>query len=240
MFDQSNQPVSSDMLRRLTDAAQTVNTIATHLAGMAASVAPTRSRRGGRGLDARADAEPAGELRARDQRLRDGLGTGPLWRHRYLRRRPAQHSADHLWPVADKTEYGNLRELVGPATLLAGGTFSEQLRPLVAARWGARRWSTTTPQKPAAARRQRRSGDGADAGRVIADRYFNPAMRWAGANGFKRALGAGDLRQLHQFGRHPGFPARPLPARARRRAAATSRCGSASTPRTPAQLAAHP
>lgn len=87
------------------------------------------------------------------------------------------------------TEYGNLRELVS-RYVAAGGTFSEQLRswvPLIGRRAlvddAAFKGLLTSAGNtdPVMERVQ-------DA--FFADLYFNPAMRWAAANGFRRALSA--------------------------------------------------
>jgi chitosanase len=188
MFDQSNQPVSPDMLRRLTDAAQTVNTIATHLAGMAAASPPSMA----------ADAAAAATLvlttsqRAICERVINVFETGSVRGHygAIAIFGDGPHNIRQItYGRSQTTEYGNLRELVSRYSA-AGGTFSDQLRPFVPLIGRTALVDNATfkdllkragNEDPVMERVQ-------DA--FFADRYFNPAMRWAGTNGFTLGLSA--------------------------------------------------
>jgi chitosanase len=192
MFDQSNQSVSPEMLRRLSDAAQTVNTIAAHLAEMAATS----------GSSVAAAADSAGvaaamlvltpSQRAICERVINVFETGSV-RGRYGAIAIFADGPHGIRQVtygrSQTTEYGNLRELVS-RYVGAGGTFSEQLRPFVPLIGRTALVDNATfkdllrragNEDPVMERTQ-------DA--FFADRYFNPAMRWGGTNGFTRGLSA--------------------------------------------------
>ena len=195
MFDQSNPSVSPEMLRRLADAAQTVNTIAAHLAGVATAPGSPATAMG---VDGSAGVAAAGPLvltpgqRAICERVINVFETGSV-RGRYGAIAIFGDGPHNIRQItygrSQTTEYGNLRELVSRYAA-AGGTFSEPLRPFVPLIG-----RTALVDNSAFKDLLRRAGNEdpvmervQDA--FFADRYFNPAMRWAGTNGFTRALSA--------------------------------------------------
>ena len=196
MLDQPNQSVSPEMLRRLSDAAQTVNTIAAHLAGVAAAQgsAATVST----AADSVAGAAAAAMLvltpsqRAICERVINVFETGSV-QGRYGAIAIFADGPHGIRQVtygrSQTTEYGNLRELVS-RYVAAGGTFSEQLRPFV-----PRIGRTALVDNATFKDLLRRAGnEDPIMARVqdafFDDRYFNPAMRWGGTNGFTRGLSA--------------------------------------------------
>ncbi|MBN9088335.1 MAG: chitosanase [Reyranella sp.] len=191
MFDQSSQSVSPEMLRRLTDAAQTVNTVAAHLAEVAAMSGQSATAAGA-GVAAAAMLVLTPSQRAICERVINVFETGSV-RGRYGAIAIFGDGPHNIRQItygrSQTTEYGNLRELVSRYAG-AGGTFSDQLRPFVPLIGRTALVDNATFKDLL-----RRAGNEDPVMESVqdaffADRYFNPAMRWAGTNGFTRALSA--------------------------------------------------
>lgn len=194
MSDPSNQAMSPEARRRLTDAAQAMNTAAAHLAEVAAMARPpaTAAANGSAGVAAAGMLVLTASQRAICERVINVFETGSV-RGRYGAIAIFADGPHGIRQVtygrSQTTEYGNLRELVS-RYVDAGGTFSEQLRPFVPLIGRTALVDDATfkdllrragNEDPVMERVQ-------DA--FFSDAYFNPAMRWAGANGFTRALSA--------------------------------------------------
>src|SRR3954471_21822154 len=111
MFDQSNQPVSPEVLRRLIDAAQTVNTIALQLAAVAPPASPAAALAAGAAAAAPLELTPG--QRAGCERVINVFETGTV-RGRYGAIAIFADGPHGIRQVtygrSQTTEYGNLRE----------------------------------------------------------------------------------------------------------------------------------
>ncbi len=191
MSDQSDQTVSTEMLSRLIDAAQAVSTAAQRVAAAASRGAAPATAGGGVMAAAGALALTPSQ-RAICERVVNVFETGTQ-RGRYGAISifaDGPHGIRQItYGRSQTTEYGNLRDLVD-RYVAAGGTFSELLRPYV-----PQIGRTALVDDGTFKDLLRRAGNEdpvmervQDA--FFADAYFDPAMRWAGANGFTRALSA--------------------------------------------------
>jgi chitosanase len=195
MSEQPNQAISPDAIRRLIEAAQAIDAVASRLAEVAASAA---GGPGIRGADGGAKGAAAASLvltasqRALCERVINVFETGSV-RGRYGAIAIFEDGPNDIRQItygrSQTTEYGNLRDLV-ERYVAAGGRFADQLRPFVPL-------IGRTPLVDDATFIDllRRAGDEDPAMQPVQDeffddRYFAPALRWAGQNGFGRALSA--------------------------------------------------
>lgn len=190
MSDQSRQTVSPEILRRLVDAAQAVNTVALRLAEVAAASRDAATSGGGMAAAGTLALTPS--QRAICERVVNVFETGTV-RGRYGAISIFDDGPHRIRQItygrSQTTEYGNLRDLVD-RYVAAGGTFSESLRTYV-----PQIGRTALVDDGTFKDLLRRAGNEDPVMEQVqdaffADTYFDPAMRWAGTNGFTRALSA--------------------------------------------------
>lgn len=197
MHNQSNQPVPSEALQRLMEAAQAINAVASRLAEVTASpgFGAARTATNGAAPPLAADGTAltlTPSQRAVCERVINVFETGTV-RGRYGAIAIFDDGPHDIRQItygrSQTTEYGNLRELVD-RYVTAGGRFAEQLRPFVPL-------IGRTPLVDDETFKDllRRAGNEDPVMVRVQDeffaiRYFDPAMRWAARNGFTRGLSA--------------------------------------------------
>lgn len=191
MSDQTSQTVPPEVLHRLIEAVQSINAITLRLA----QVAPWRAVTGGG--DAATGAAvpmlvPTPSQRAICERVVNVFETGTV-RGRYgaisIYADGPHRIRQITYGRSQTTEYGNLRTLID-RYVAAGGIYSDSLRPFVPLIGRTALVDNATFKDLL-----RRAGDEdpvmermQDA--FFSDTYFDPAMHWAGRNGFTHALSA--------------------------------------------------
>jgi chitosanase len=201
MQNQPSHPIPADSLQRLAEAAKAINAVASRLAavtispGFRAAPAAIDGAPGpasGLAVDGAAALTLTPGQRAVCERVINVFETGTVL-GKYGAIAIFDDGPNDIRQItygrSQTTEYGNLRELVD-RYVTAGGRFADQLRPFVPL---IGRTALVDDQNFKDL--LRRAGNEDPVMERAQDeffdvRYFDPAMRWAGSNGFTRALSA--------------------------------------------------